>query len=108
MVTAEMAMALPGLVLVLGFALTLQSVVATRAACLDAARAAARAAARGDSDDAVAAVARRVLPFATSVSVERAGGLVSVRVSARPRVVGGRLTVPEASVESTAEDEGAP
>jgi Flp pilus assembly protein TadG len=108
MVTAEIAMALPVLVLVLGIVWTVHGVVVTRSSSLDAARAAARAAARGDSDAVAGATARRVLPRVTDVAVERAAGLVTVRVSASPGRVLDLLPVSDVVAEVTAHDEDGP
>lgn len=105
MVTAEMAMALPALVLVLGFALSVQAVLGARAVCADAARAGARAAARGDGDDVVSASARRVLPRSSDISVTRAAGLVEVTVATRPHGVLALLPLPEVTAVAVALDE---
>ena len=105
MVTAEIAMALPALALVLGFALTMQAAVADRAACLDAARAGAREAARGEDDAVVAAAVERVAPRVRRVEVERAAGLVEVRVTARRVVLDGRFALPSTVVSATTADE---
>ena len=104
MVTAEMAVALPALVLVLGAALTVQSVVATRARCLDAARAGARAAARGDSEPAIRAAVAATYPRVDAVTFRRSAALVQVVVSARP---GGfvRIALPEVSASAVAAEE---
>ena len=101
-------MALPALVVVVGFACTVLSAVATQAACLDAARAGARAAARGDDDTAVDAAVRQVAARAGVIEVRRTGGLVSVTVSARPAVVGTRVPVPAVSAQAVAADEAVP
>lgn len=105
MVTAEIALALPALVLVLGFAVSLMVAVGTRASCADAARAGARAAARGESEAVVVATVRRVLPRADPIQVERSGGLVTVRVGATPDAVIARLVLPSVRASATAADE---
>jgi Flp pilus assembly protein TadG len=107
MVTAETAMALPALLLVLGFAITIQSVVAARAACADAARAGARAAARGESDTVVVETVRRAFARADAVRVRRDGPMVRVEVVARPAAIGTHLPVPAVSADATAADETA-
>jgi len=81
-VTAEAAMALPALVLVLAAGLWAISVVAAQLACVDAARAGARAAARGEPLEAVRAAALKAAPPQANASVEQQGDLFKVRVSA--------------------------
>src|SRR3954468_9102326 len=77
-VTAEMAMALPVLVIVLWAAMWFVSVLATQARYAEAARAAARAGARGD-DPAISAHA--LLPAGAGLRVARGGGWLEVTVS---------------------------
>jgi Flp pilus assembly protein TadG len=81
-VTAELALALPTLVLVLVAGIWLQSAVALHARCQDAARAGARAAARGDSDGQIRSALATALPSGATVGIARAGGVVTVSVSA--------------------------
>jgi hypothetical protein len=78
MVTAELAAALPVLVALLAVALTAVSVVAARVRLQDAAREAARAAARGDPATGLR-LARESAPGAT-VEVGRGGGAVTAVV----------------------------
>ncbi|MET7594687.1 TadE family type IV pilus minor pilin [Streptomyces sp. NPDC005481] len=83
-VTAETAVMLPALVL---FAMALVWALLAASAqiqCVDAARAGARAAARQDPPEAVAAVARRAAPGGARVTVRREGDLVHVTVAAHP------------------------
>ena len=77
MVTAELAAALPVLVVLLAVALTAVSVVAARVRAQDAAREAARAAARGDPA-AGARLARESAPGSTVVLGRGAGGVTAV------------------------------
>lgn len=89
MVTAELAACLPVLVLVLGVALTAVSVVAARVRLQDAAREAARAAARGDQ-----VAARRLAADAAPgahVEVTAGGSDVVAVVSAHVHPLGGWL-----------------
>jgi hypothetical protein len=79
-VTAEMALTLPTLAIVLVIGLWLQSAVALRAQCLDAARAGARAAARGDADPSIRSQLAAVLPSDATVVIARGGGEVTVSV----------------------------
>jgi hypothetical protein len=84
-VTAELALALPSLLLILTIGIWLQSAVALQARCLDAARAGARAIARGDADGVVRARVAAVLPAGSSVAIEHSGGNVTVQVRAAAR-----------------------
>ena len=79
-VTAETAVVLPALVLLLALVLALVRAAGLQAQALDAAGVAARTAARGEGDAAVVAAARRVLPVGGDVRVQRDHGLVTVRV----------------------------
>jgi hypothetical protein len=81
MVTAELAAALPVLVLVLAVAITAVGAVAARVRVLDAAREAARVAARGDAAAAMR-VAHELAPGAR-VTLRRSGSLVVASVHAR-------------------------
>lgn len=108
MVTAELALALPALVLVLLGALTVQLVVVARASCADAARAAARVAARGEADSAVIEAARTIHPRADHVAISRVDGLVTVRVRARAPGLVGSVTGVEVVASAVAADEGLP
>ncbi len=90
MVTAELAVVLPALLLVLAVALSALGLAVDQVRCVDAAAAGARAAARGDSPAAVHAVAARSAPSGSSVATTVGGRLVTVTVRAgRPRL--GRL-----------------
>lgn len=91
MVTAEFAVVLPAVVLVLALCLGALGLAFDQVRCVDAARAGARAASRGDSNSAVAQVVRRAAPSGALVSVATTGDLVHVSVVSRPRVAGGLL-----------------
>jgi Flp pilus assembly protein TadG len=78
MATAEMAVALPVLMLLVLTAVYAVQVAGMRVRCLDAAREAARAAAR--DDPRATAIARRVLPGA-EVSITRSATTVSAIVT---------------------------
>lgn len=86
-VTAELALLLPAVVVVLLVCTTLGAAVLGQVRCADAARAAARAAAIGEPASVVQAVARDLAGPDVEVVVDEAGGWVEVRVS-RP-VAGG-------------------
>lgn len=81
MATAEIAVALPALVLVTVLALWAVAVASTHMSCVDAARAGARAAARGESLEAVRALVARSAPQGATVTVRRDVDNVQVAVS---------------------------
>jgi len=91
MVTAEFAVVLPAVVLVLGLSLGAMGLALDQIRCVDAARAGARAASRGDSYAAVTQVARRAAPSRALVSMAASGDLVQISVVSRPRVAAGLL-----------------
>ena len=91
MVTAEFAVVLPAVVLVLALSLGAIGLAWDQIRCVDAARAGARAASRGDSPGAVILVASRAAPSDAVVSVGTSGDLVRVSVVSRPRVAAGLL-----------------
>jgi hypothetical protein len=86
MATAEFAVVLPAVVLVLALSLGALGLAWDQIRCVDAARAGARAASRGDSAEAVILVAGRAAPSGAEVSIGEARGLVRVSVVSRPRV----------------------
>src|SRR6185437_900661 len=77
-VTAEMAMAVPVLVLLAWAAMWFVSVLGVQARCVEAARAAERAGARGDDP---AAAARQLLPAGAKLRVTRTGAWLEVDVT---------------------------
>jgi Flp pilus assembly protein TadG len=88
-VAAETAVVLPVLVaLVLGL-VWLVALGATQVRVVDAAREAARAAARGEQDGAAVASGRRVAPDGTRFTVRRRGEQVVVTATADVRGPGG-------------------
>jgi hypothetical protein len=91
MVTAEFAVVLPSVVLVLALSLGALGLALDQVRCVDAARAGARAASRGDSPRAVVLVASQAAPSEAMVSVSRFGDLVRVSVVSRPRVAASLL-----------------
>lgn len=98
--TAELAVVLPVLVLLVVTAMTAVSVLVAQLRCVDAAREGARAAARGEPATAVQAAAGRGAPPGATVDVAGEEEDVRVTVSARAGVAGGLL--PEFSVTATA------
>jgi hypothetical protein len=91
MVTAEFAVVLPAVVLVLALSLGALGLALDQIRCVDAARAGARAAARGDSPGAVILVVGRAAPTDAVVSLSTSGDLVRVSVVSRPRVAASLL-----------------
>jgi hypothetical protein len=81
-VTAETALALPSVVLALWLVAGVAQVVSGQVQCEDAARAAARLAARGESWEQVRAAATSAGPPGGRVAVEQSGDQVVVRVTA--------------------------
>jgi Flp pilus assembly protein TadG len=79
-VTAETAVLLPGLVLVVLLLLMLVRAAALQATAQDAAAMGARTAARGEDDAHARAAAARVVPSPAAVTVRRADGMVTVDV----------------------------
>jgi Flp pilus assembly protein TadG len=80
-VTAEFAVGLVAVVLVLAVVLVTAVGASARLRCQDAARAAARAAALGESDTVMAEAARHVAGSGATVAVVRDAPWVEVRVS---------------------------
>ncbi|HEY6797413.1 MAG TPA: TadE family type IV pilus minor pilin [Kineosporiaceae bacterium] len=98
-VTAEFAIALPAVMLVLALGLGSLQAALVQLRCVDAARAAARFAARGESDQASLAEARRLGPPGGRVEVAALGDHVRVRVAAVvPLPLGPAVTVAAAAV----------
>lgn len=89
MVTAEMVVVLPALLLVLVAGLAAVSAVTTQLRCADAAQVAARMAARGESPSVATAAAHALTPAGSDVRVEdAASSSVVVRVSSPVRLPG--------------------
>ncbi len=81
MVTAELAVAVPAVVLVLAMCLAAVRVAVDQVRCVDAARIAARAAARGDPVEQVTSLGRSAAPDGAEVQVHAAPLGVAVTVS---------------------------
>jgi len=86
--TAEMAVALSALAVVLVFALWSVAAVTAQLRCVDAALVAARALARGESSSLSVAAARASAPEGARIVVSRSGDLVVVQVHAGVRLPG--------------------
>lgn len=93
--TVEAAFALAALVCVLVFCLAGITAVSAQIRCVDAAREAARLAARGDAA-AVTAVVGRVAPDGATVALRTEGDVVVARVTARPVLLPGLAITAEA------------
>jgi Flp pilus assembly protein TadG len=89
--TAELAVALPALVVLVAAAMTAISVLTAQLRCVDAAREAARAAARGETAAVVRSLAARSGPDGSEVRVASGGEEVEVTVSAVADPIGGLL-----------------
>ncbi|MDN5791327.1 MAG: hypothetical protein L0H25_10725 [Micrococcales bacterium] len=83
MVTAELAVAIPAVVLVLVVSLGGLMAALDQIRCVDAARIASRAAARGDPPSAVRSLAVRGAPKGATVMVRQQGSQALVTVSSR-------------------------
>jgi hypothetical protein len=99
--TAEVAVALPALVLVLAAALRAVAATGAQVACVDAARAGARAAARGESLAAVRAAVLRAAPAGARATIGRGADVTRVEVSARIGRAWG-LALPPVTVSAAA------
>jgi len=88
MVTAETAVVLPVLLLVLACAVAAVTVVGAQLRCVDAAREGARAAARGDETAAVRALVARAAPDGAETAVAMSGDEVRVTVTAAVAALG--------------------
>ena len=104
MVTAELAVALPTVVVTLLAAITTLVAVATQLRCTDAAATAARYVARGETVSAAQSAARTVAGSAAQVQVTTNGGSVTVVVRAATGLpmLGGLLRLPAVSSTFTA------
>jgi predicted S18 family serine protease len=88
MVTAETAVVLPVLLLVLAGAVAAVTVVGAQLRCVDAAREAARAAARGEPLGVVHSIVSRTAPSGAGTVIVNDGDEVEVIVSARVAPLG--------------------
>ncbi len=107
--TAEAAVVLPVLLIVLAMAAWVLVCVNGQLRCVDAARAAARVAARGNSPVSAGAVGRVLAPPGAQVRIHLSGTLVEVAVTAEVQPFGGVLRVlPHVQARAVAEREDAP
>lgn len=104
-VTAELAVGLPALVLLVLAALTAVSAVVTKLQCVDAAREAARTAARGEAGEPAG---RRAAPAGARIAVAVQEGTVRATVSVQMRPLGPYLPgVPVTGVAVAEREPGA-
>jgi Flp pilus assembly protein TadG len=108
-VTAETAVVLPTLMVLIGVLVWAVLVGSAQLRCVDAAREAARAAARGDPQGQVLALARAAAPQGAVVAVSESGATVTVEVSAVSRApggLGGLLALPVAATTVAVREPG--
>ena len=103
MVTAELAVAVPVIVVVLGLGLSAIRLGIDEVRCVDAARLAARALARGDSEPSARALAVSAGPPGASVVVASTGAEVSAMVSASRDLAGWRMVTVRGSATAAKE-----
>jgi hypothetical protein len=84
MVTAETAVALPAVVLVLALSLSALTLGVDAVRCQDAARVAVRELARGEGVDRAEGDASRALPWGSQVTSSRSGEVVTVTARTPP------------------------
>jgi hypothetical protein len=104
-VTAELALALPAVVLVLSALLGTGQVIGAQLRCVDAARAGARLAARGEPPGVVVDAGRRLAPNGSHVQLSAGGAMVTVAVSARVRLAFGAVDVPVRATASAVREQ---
>jgi hypothetical protein len=105
MVTAEAAVVLPVLVVVLAAAVGALMVVGAQLRCVDAAREGVRAAARGEAVASVRRLVGNAAPSGASASVASAGAVVTVTVTAAVRPLGPLPWTVHVSAAATGERE---
>jgi Flp pilus assembly protein TadG len=109
MVTAETAVVLPVLLLVLAASVAAVVVVGGQLRCVDAAREGARAAARGEPVAVVVALAGQAAPDGARVDVSTAGETVTVTVTAALQPLGPvPLQLPVTATATGVREPGAP
>lgn len=102
MVTAEVALALPALVIVVAALVTVILAVAAQLRCVAAAREGARAAARGETSAVVQQLAQRAAPDGAAVRISTGDETVTVMVSASVHPLGVPIADIRVSGEATA------
>lgn len=103
--TAELAVALPSLLVLVACGLLVISSASASLRCHDATRAGARALARGEPTTAVMAAATTAAPRGAEIGVARDDGMAEVRCAASVRVAGLRaMRVTARSVAAVEDD----
>ena len=102
MVTAELAVTLPSVVLVALLALSGVQVAMAQLRCRDAAGIAARLSARGEATEVVGAAATSAAPARADLSVQREGELVLATVRTQVELLGVGKLLPAIPVRETA------
>lgn len=102
MVTAEIAVAVPAVVVLLAMLLWAVALVGAYVQVVDAARAGARAAARGESVAASAAVAEQAAPPGADAVITHDAGDVRVAVHVQVEPPGGLAVLPSIDVSAVA------
>lgn len=87
MVAAELAVVIPAVLVVLALCLAGLGLAVDQVRCADAARAAARAASRGDPVGEAREAAARVAPEGSRIEIDVGGGQVVVEVTAPARTL---------------------
>lgn len=90
-VTAEAAVALPTLLMLVVFGMGAVDVISAQLRCVDAAREAVRAAVRGEPVGVVHDLASQAAPAGSTVQIGSSGDRVTVVVRADVRLLGGLL-----------------
>lgn len=104
MVTAEVAVLLPALVLLLVLAVRGVAIGLASLECVDAARAGARAASRGESRAVVERTALAVAPRGAVVELAFHGDRVVVLVRSRPALLAGLRVLLQGRAEAALEE----
>ena len=104
MVTAELALAVPVVVMVLALGLAAIRVGVDQVRCVDAARLAARALARGDAEGSARALAATAGPPGAVVVLGAAGSEVSASVTASRDLAGWKVVTVRASATAAREE----
>jgi hypothetical protein len=106
MVTAELAAAIPAVVVVLALGLSAVRLGIDEIRCVDAARLAARSLARGDSEAVARAAAARAAPPDAAIDLVAGGSEVSATVSAARDLAGRRVLTVHGSATAVREEAG--
>ena len=106
MATAEFAVALPAVLLVLAVGLTGVRAGLASVQCADAARLAARSLARGDSPAHAQGLAQAAAPRGASIALSSGGATVQVSCAAQVGPIGGLSVAVSGSATAALEQQG--